>query len=104
MRADTSLIIPGRPGRRDMNVHFCRDQSPVPAQNRVGRHDRRHLPQHPATESLAPPRQAPTLVVIQTYPTAGELFMENSVLFHQISNYFLLVAVDPSGQGHKQQT
>jgi hypothetical protein len=44
------------------------------------------------------------LVVIQTYPTAGELFMENSVLLHQIFNYFLLVAVDPSGQGHKQQT
>jgi len=43
------------------------------------------------------------LVVIQAYPTAAQLFMENSVLLHQIVDYFLLTAVDPSGQGHKQQ-
>jgi hypothetical protein len=94
MRADTSLIVPGRPGRRDMNVYFC-------AINR--RCQRRIVSGVTMVATCLSTWRPSRWPLIQTYPTAAQLFMENSVLLHQIFDYLLLVAVDPSGQGHKQQ-
>ena len=44
---------PGPPLPASLKRPIPGDQSPVPAQDRVGRHDRRHPPQEPATKSPA---------------------------------------------------
>src|SRR2546425_3470403 len=56
------------------------DQPPVPPQDRVGRHDGRHSPQDPATESLALRREASAMVVGQPDASAFHLLFEDTVL------------------------
>src|SRR5439155_6084598 len=86
----------GTPGPLRPDGPLPRDQPLVPAQHRVGRHDRRHLPQDPATEPVAPRREAATLVVGQPYPPPSELLNEDTVLLYQVLDHLLLLAVDPS--------
>src|SRR5262249_28322292 len=78
------------------------DQLSVPAQDRVGGHDRRHPSQDPPTESLAFGGEASALVIGQAEAAARQLAPENPVLFDQVLDDLLLVAIDPSGEGHKQ--
>jgi hypothetical protein len=59
--------------------------------------------QDPATESLALGREAAALIVGQPEAPPLQLFLEDAVLLHQVLDDLLLVAVDPSGAGHKQQ-
>jgi hypothetical protein len=97
------LHEPRTPWAPALECPLLSDQPPVPSQNRVGRHDRCHLLQHPATESLAPRRQPPALGVSQPNSPASQLLLENAILLHQIVDHLLLAAVDPSSQGDEQQ-
>jgi hypothetical protein len=45
---------------------------PVPTQDRIGRHDRRHLRQHPPSEPLALRREAPTPWFAEVYVAPGD--------------------------------
>jgi hypothetical protein len=93
--------IPGttRPQQRERR----RDQPPVPTQDRVRRHDGRNLSQNLATESLALHRQAAALAVSQPDTPPPQLLPKDAVLFNQIVDHVLLVAIDPSSEGQKQQ-
>ena len=103
MSDETSFMIPGRPRPLPLERPLPGDQPPVPPQDRVGRHDGRHLPQDPATEALALRREPSALVVGQPNAPPRQLLLENAVLLHQILDDLLLVAVDPSSEGHEQQ-
>jgi len=75
MSDEISFMIPGRPGLS------ARTSTPgVPPQDRVGRHDGRHSPQDPATESLALRREASAMVVGQPDASAFHLLFEDTVL------------------------
>jgi hypothetical protein len=47
--------------------------------------------------------EPPALVVAQAEALALQLLAEDPVLLHEVLENFLLVAVDPSGEGHEQQ-
>ena len=74
----------------------------MPAQNRVGRHDGRDLPQDPPAESATLRREASALVIGQPGAAPLQLVLEDPVLLDQVLDDVLLVAVDPSRQGDEQ--
>jgi hypothetical protein len=78
------------------------DQLAVPPQDHVGRHQGGDLPQEPSPESSAFGGEAAALVVGQPEATSFHLPLENSVLLDQVFDDLLLVAVDPTREGHEQ--
>jgi len=80
------------------------NQPPVPTQDRVWRHDGRHLLQNPATESLALRRQAPALFVSQLNAAAPQLLPKGAILLHQVVDHVLLVTINPSSEGREQKS
>jgi hypothetical protein len=74
----------------------------VPSQDRIGRYNGRDLPQEPAAESSAFRREASALVISQPEAAPFQLPLEDPVLFHQIFDDLLLVAVDPSRERYEQ--
>ena len=78
------------------------NQLPVPAQDRVGGHEGRDLPQDPSTEAVALRGEASALVVGPPKAAASQLGPEDPVLLYQVLDDVLLVAVDPSGEGLEQ--
>src|SRR5437899_7805576 len=97
--------LPHRPGtagplRRERPLPG--DQAPVPAQDRVRCHDGRDLPQDPTTEWLALRRETSALVVGQPDAPPLQLLPKDAVLLHEVLDDLLLVAVDPSSEGHEQ--
>jgi hypothetical protein len=90
-------MSPGRPGRLHAERPLLGNQPPVPTQDRVRRHDGRHLSQTLTTESLGFRRQAAALVVSQPNTPPPQLPPKAAVLLHQILDYLLLLPVDPSG-------
>jgi hypothetical protein len=59
-------------------------------------------PQDPSGESATFRREASALVVGEPEAAPLYLFLENPVLLHQVLDDVLLVAVDPSREGHEQ--
>jgi hypothetical protein len=78
------------------------DQLAMPPQDRVGRHESRDLPQEPSPESSAFGGEAAALVVGQPEAAALHLPLEDPVLLDQVFDDLLLVAVDPTREGHEQ--
>ena len=74
----------------------------MPSEDRVGRHDGRDLPQDPSAESATVRREASTLVVGEPGAAPLHLRLEDAVFLHQVLDDVLLMAVDPSGEGHEQ--
>ena len=74
----------------------------MPAEDRVGGHEGRDLAQEPSAESAAFGGKAAALVIGQPEAAARQLPLEDSVLRHEVLNDVLLVAIDPSGEGHEQ--
>src|SRR5262249_43617625 len=68
----------------------------------LGGHDGRALPQEPSAESSACGGEVPALVIGQPEAAARPLSFEDSVLRHEVLDDVMLVAVDPSGEGHQQ--
>ena len=71
----------------------------MPAQNRIGRHNRRHLPQQTTAETSPPPRQTAPLLVAESESSARELTPEDAILLDQIGDDVLLLVIQPVGQG-----
>jgi hypothetical protein len=77
------------------------DQLAVPPQDRVRRHEGGDLPQQPAPESAAFGGEAAALLVGQPEAAPVQLPLEDPVLLHQVFDDVLLVAVDPTREGHE---
>jgi hypothetical protein len=77
---------------------------PVPSQDRVECHDGCDLRQYASTELLALRRETSALVVGQPNAPSPQLRSEDTVLFDQVLDDSLLVEVDPSSEGHEQQS
>ena len=60
---------------------FARHQLAVPAQNRVRRHDCRHLGEQPPPEAMSQFRQASPLVVCETQAPPRQAALQESILF-----------------------
>src|SRR5438445_12067145 len=71
----------------------------MPAQNRIGRHNRRHLPQQTTAETSPPPRQTAPLLVAESESSARELTPKDAILLDQIGDDVLLLVIQPVGQG-----
>src|SRR5262249_12793555 len=97
------LPEPGTPLPPALRRPLLSDQPPVPAEDRIRRHDGRHLSQNPAPESLTLRRQAAALVIGQSDTTPPQLLPKGAVLLHQVVDHLLLVTIDPSSQGGEQK-
>jgi len=80
-------------------VHLRAISCRCPAQNRIGRHNRRHLPQQTTAETSPPPRQTAPLLVAESESSARELTPEDAILLDQIGDDVLLLVIQPVGQG-----
>ena len=65
----------------------------MPAQNRIGRHNRRHLSQQTTAETSPPPRQTAALLVTESESSARELTPQDAVLLDQIGDDPLLLVI-----------
>jgi hypothetical protein len=70
----------------------------VPSQDRLRRHDARELIQYAATESNSASREAGSFGIGETEPATLKLALQDAVLFLQVLEDALLVAVDPAGE------
>ena len=70
----------------------------MPAQDRIGRDNRRNLAQHTPAQTLPAPCQTAPLVVSQRQSSATELSPQSSILFDQIGNDILLLVIQPTRQ------
>src|ERR671935_2015050 len=75
---------------------LLRNQAPMPAQNRVRCHDRGNPTQQPSAEPMPFRCETATLVILQPQAVALQLLSENAVLFYEVLDDVLLVAVYPS--------
>ena len=82
---------------------FPGDEHPVPAKNRIGRDNRRHLDQDLATETGAEDRQPPPFVVGEPHALAAELSLQDSVLFAQVLDDLGLSALEPADKKRDEQ-
>jgi hypothetical protein len=80
-----------------------RDQSAVPAQNRLGRCERRQLGQQGPAEPVPLLGQEPALGVREPQAPRAEAFAEHPVLSLQVRDGLLLPPMDPTGH-QKDQT
>ena len=78
------------------------DQTSMPAQDRVRRDNRRTLCQEAPANALALRREMTTLFVREPEPSPIELPLEDAVLFKEVLQDLLLLAVDPSRQREKR--
>ncbi len=85
----------GRPSRR-LNRSISGDQPTVPPQDGIGRDNRGHLHESPATALRADVRQAPPFLVCQPQSTVPQLRLKDSVLLAQIPYCLRLFALEPT--------
>jgi len=83
-------------------VVLLRHEPPIPSEDGVRRDDPGDLAEHLAAQQLALHGKAPALFVGQARPTATKLLSEDAVLFEQVVDGLLLLAVDPAGE-HQQE-
>jgi len=74
----------------------------VPSLDRLRRHDARELIQYAATESNSANREAGSFGIGETEPATLKLALQNAVLFLQVLEDALLVAVEPAGEDDGQ--
>jgi hypothetical protein len=75
----------------------------MPAENRVGRDDRRHLRQKSTTERGAEGSQAPSFVVGEPQTLVVELRLQNTVLLAQVFDDLVLLGLEPAGKSCHEQ-
>src|SRR5262245_62063357 len=73
------------------------------AQDRIWRHDSRHLPQDPASESLALRRQPTALVIAPADTASPQLLPKGAILLYQVVDHVLLATIDPASPGDEQK-
>jgi hypothetical protein len=106
-----SGILLGHPDRQVLNLlqnagtshtasrvrPLARDQLAMPPQNRIGRDDRRHLPQHAPPETVALGCQPPPLIRAQPETTPTHLRLQDLVLSSEVVNDVKLPPIHPVG-------
>jgi hypothetical protein len=75
----------------------------MPPQNRVWRHNRGHLAQRLAPETVSTRRQAAPLIIREPPPSAAQLGPQDSMLFHQTRDHVLLLPIQPAGKGGEEE-
>jgi hypothetical protein len=75
----------------------------MPPQNRVWRHNRGHLAQRLAPETLSTRPQPAPLIIREPHPSAAQLGPQDSMLFHQIRDHVMLVLIEPAGEGGEEE-
>src|SRR6266699_961027 len=78
-------------------VKLLRDQSLVPAHERIGSREGRHRFEALAPERVGECREAAALGIGEAEPTAAELGFENAIFLAQIRDHLLLVTLNPTG-------
>jgi len=73
----------------------------VPAQNGVGRHNRRHLREHSTSETHAEHSQSTSFVVGEPHSSALQLRLEDSVLCSEVFDRLVLLASQPGQKDRK---
>ena len=68
----------------------------MPPQDRVRRHDGCHSIECFPAEALSFRGESPSLLVGQSEPTALHLLLQDTILFDQVIDNILLVAVHPA--------
>src|ERR687892_2579181 len=103
MSAAISFMSPGRPGRRYSDVHFWA----------ISRRYQRRIvsgvtmvatclrTRRPSLRTFTARRRRWSSVSRTRRPP--QLLPEDAVLLHQVLDHLLLVAIDPSSQGHEQE-
>ncbi|MEN8206773.1 MAG: hypothetical protein ABFS24_12290 [Pseudomonadota bacterium] len=72
----------------------------VPGEQHIGCHKRLQFIKCPATKHLGLHGQSYPLFIGESKPLSFELILENTVLFDEIVDDRLLLAVKPAGQGN----
>ena len=75
----------------------------MPGEQRIGCHQRLQVIKCPATKDLGFHGQSYPLFVGEPKPLSFELLLENTVLFDGIIDDYLLLAVEPAGQGNYEE-
>jgi hypothetical protein len=75
----------------------------MPSKNRVGRHDRGHVPEHPAPKAVAKFGEASPLVVIKMQAPSLEPRLQHPVLFAEERDDVLLLSLKPPAQRRDQE-
>ena len=97
-----SFMSPGRPGRLHSNVHLWA----------ISRRYQRRIVSgvtmvatclRTRRQSMALRREAAALVVSQPDAPPLQLILKDTVLLNQVLDQVLVVAIDPSSQGHEQK-
>ena len=78
------------------------EQLPVPSQERVRRDECRHVTQGGSTQPVSPYGQSPP-VVRQPQAPPTNLPPQEAILFNKIGERLMLAAIQPAGDGKKQQ-
>lgn len=79
------------------------DQLAMPAQDRIRRHECRHLQEQAAAKSMSQQREASALAVVESEPPAREPNPQNAILFPQERDDVGLLTMEPATQGRDQQ-
>ena len=82
---------------------LLRDELTVPSKQRIGCHQRLQFIKCPATKCLGFHGQSYPLFVGEPKPLSFELLLEDTVLFDEIINDHLLLAVKLAYQGDYQE-
>lgn len=82
---------------------LARDEFAMPAENRIGRHDRCDIREQPAAKAMADGGEPPTFVVAQPHPTAMQLRLEHAILFPQEVDDVAVLAFQPAEQRRDDQ-
>ena len=80
-----------------------RDQLPMPAENRVGRDDRRDLTEAATAQPVPVPRQPTAFFIGQAEP-AAHVPAEDAVFFDEVGHGVLLPLVEPADQRRQEHS
>ncbi len=75
----------------------------MPTENRIRRDERRNLRQTATTERRVDGSQAPPLLVGEPHAPAGQLCLQDAVLFAQVLDDPVLFALEPAEDKRDQQ-
>ncbi len=90
---------PGPAGGPTLVRPLLGNQSPVPAKDGVGSHERCDFAKSPSADRLAANGKPSPLRVGQSKSSSTELLLEDAVLFSKIVDDRILLAGDPTGHG-----
>ena len=109
-------LPPSAPSRRRISVSTPRrlaqrrgvrplpgDELPMPAKQRVRRHDGRDLPQPSTAQPIRAHGESAPIVVGQLQASAPQLAAKHTILFKQITKDISFLAIQPPGEEREQQ-